>query len=61
MRWIRLYQGQGPTDAHILSDFLEQKGIALQLRGTGLAGLGGAISRRPKVSPCAVAPLSVTQ
>lgn len=43
MRWIRVYQGQGPADAHLVHDLLASKGLSLQLRGVGLAGLGGAI------------------
>lgn len=39
----RVYQGFDPVEPYLMRDWLARNGIAVQLRGASLVGLGGGI------------------
>lgn len=43
MEEVRLYRATGPTDAYLLRQWLDERGIACTLRGESLMGLAGGI------------------
>ncbi len=43
MRWVRLYRGFDIAEAHLVRDWLVDRGLTVQLRGEHLASTAGMI------------------